>query len=486
MKILTRSQIRAAEESAVANGTFSFEVLMLNAGRTAAKKISERYDIKGKRISVVCGKGNNGGDGIVVANELSQMGAFVRVCFPLGKPKTDTAASFMYMLNDIDVAGTVPKESDIIIDALFGTGLKGELLGEAAEIIDSLNLISGIKISIDIPSGVLCDEGECKKAFKADYTVTFIALKPCFVLPNASEYCGEVEVADIGVPVREYTYLTVPKPIEKKRPKNSHKGMYGTALLICGSYGMCGAEILSAKAAAVSGVGIVKAVVCDKNYTAFCTSLPEAVTVPVPTSQNGTLTVDDNLLKTLLTDSDAVLLGCGLGTSEEAKRLVKRVLQTTKIPIIIDADGINALSKDINIIRTVKAPVILTPHSGEMARLCGTDVKDIEHNRVMYAKRFATQNSCVLVLKGANTIVAAPDGRVFFNTTGNAGMATGGSGDVLAGMIVARLAKGEGALNSALSSVWLHGRAGDLAANKLTQNSLLPSDIITELRTLSD
>ncbi len=486
MKILTRSQIRTAEESAVASGTFSFEQLMLNAGRSAAEKIMQRYDVKGKNITVVCGNGNNGGDGIVVADKLSKSGAFVTVCFPQGTPKTDTAKSFLYMTDGLKMVNSLPKENDIIIDALFGTGFKGSLLGETAEMVDCMNLSGAVKIAIDVPSGVVCDSGECKKAFKADYTVTFIALKPCFVLPNASEYCGEVEVADIGVKIKEYSYLTVPRPTVKKRLKNSHKGTYGTALLICGSYGMCGAQILSARACAVSGVGIVKSVVCERNYTALCTALPEAVTVPVSTSQNGAMVIDDNTLKSLIDESDALLIGCGIGKSEEAKKLVKRTLQIANIPVIIDADGINAVSKDINIIRTVKAPVILTPHPAEMARLCGTDVKDIESNRCLYAKRFAMQNDCVLVLKGANTIVAAPDGRVFFNTTGNAGMATGGSGDVLSGMIVARLAKGENALNSALSSVWLHGKAGDLAANRLTQNSLLPSDIIEELRTLSD
>ena len=246
---------------------------------------------------------------------------------------------------------------------------------------------------------------------------------------------------------------------------------------------MCGAQILSANSALRSGVGLLKTFVCDKNYAAFTSAVPEAVTIPVPTDLNGVPVIEENLLETQISSADCLLIGCGMGVSESAQKLIKRVLLAVEnIPVVIDADGINAVAKDINIIRKIKAPVIFTPHPKEMARLCHTTVNDIEKNRVEYAKNFASNYSCIVVLKGANTIVAAPDGRVFFNLTGNSGLATGGSGDVLSGMLASYLAQGESPLKSALNAVYFHGFAGDRAAEKFTERSLLPRDIIEELK----
>ena len=195
------------------------------------------------------------------------------------------------------ITDTVDTDCDIMIDALFGIGLDRPLEGRAAEVIDNMNMCDAVKIALDIPSGVKCDGGAVVKAFRADMTITFIALKPCHLLPETSQFCGKTVVADIGVTISEYQYLTTEEPKIQPRPKNCHKGTFGTALIICGSYGMCGAQILATRAALRSGVGIAKAVVCDKNYTAFCTSVPEAVTVPVPTSVNGVPVIDDNTLE---------------------------------------------------------------------------------------------------------------------------------------------------------------------------------------------
>lgn len=484
MKVLKKAQIRAAEENAVLNGIFSYTALMKNAGCAAADIICQHYNVQNKRVTVVCGCGNNGGDGLVVASQLSAEGAIVTVCLPLGDVKTDTARQMYPLPPDVKFSSVVEYNCDIMIDALFGIGLDRALEGAAADTIDKMNLCDAKKIALDLPSGVFCDGGVAGRAFRADLTVTFIALKPCHLLPPSSEYCGETVVADIGAPISEYEYLTTKPPVKQARPKNSHKGTFGTALLICGSYGMCGAEILAARAALRSGVGILKAVVCDKNYTAFTSSVPEAVTIPVGTAMSGAPAIDDKTLETALSSSSALLIGCGLGRSAESVKLVKRVLSLVNIPTVIDADGINALGGDINIIGKIKAPVIITPHPAEMARLCSVDTADIERNRVKYASALATEKGCVVVLKGANTVIAAPDGRVFFNTTGNAGMATGGSGDVLSGMLVAQLATGSTALRAATDCVWLHGHAADLATEHISEEALLPSDIIEELKTL--
>lgn len=485
MKILNRNDIRAAEQNAVSNGIFSFADLMKNAGEAAAKLISERYNITAKKVLVVCGKGNNGGDGIVIANRLSDLGAYVTVCFPLGIPDKYPASEYAGEIM-LDTVKNVEGEYDFVIDALFGIGFKEKPDDSVRYAIERMNLLSGVKIAVDVPSGIDCDgisEPVC--AVRADYTVTFIAPKPCFYLPLTAEYCGDFDVAQIGIAPVCYTYLTVPTPEKSKRRKFANKGDFGKALILCGNYGMCGAEIMASLAALRSGAGLVKAFVNERNYTAFCTSVFEAVSIPAKCDAYGCMQIGDEQLREQLLSCDAFLIGCGLGDSLSAEFLIKRALMTVEnIPTVIDADGINTVAKDINIIRKIKAPVIITPHFKEMSRLCHTTVKSIEQNPVKYASEFSKQNSCIVVLKGANTVIASPDGRIFFNTTGNPGMATGGSGDVLAGITVSFLAQGISPLQSALSAVYYHGLAGDKALELSNERSLIPRDIIEELKTV--
>lgn len=486
MKILTATQIRTAEDNAVKNGIFCYTDLMRAAGESACALIKKKYSVLGKKICIVCGNGNNGGDGLVIARELKKLGAEVNLFFPLGLPKTETALFFMDSVSDIKVIDSFSDSYDIIIDALFGIGFRRMLSEDIAHLIYDINNSSAIKIAIDLPSGIFCDGGGDNNAFKADLTITFSCYKLCQLLPPTSEFCGEIKVIDIGIPIEDYAYLTIEEPEKRPRTEHSHKGTFGTALLFCGSYGMCGAEILAAKSALRSGVGIVKALVCDKNYSAFCSSVPEAVTIPVSTAISGAPQVCERTILSSLSTSNALLLGCGLGTSKESVELVKRTLEYTNIPTIIDADGINILSSNIELIRKTSAPLILTPHPREMARLCGTTTEEIQSNRIKFAKKFAVEYRCFLVLKGSNTVIAAPDGKVFINTTGNSGLATGGSGDVLSGMIVSRLAQGYEPLEAALNSVWLHGKAADIAIKRICKRALLPSDIIEELKTVAD
>lgn len=481
MKVLTVPQIRVAEEDAVLNGIFSYSEMMENAGRATARIISEKYPLSGKSVAVVCGVGNNGGDGFVIANALSKLGCFVTVIIPLGLPKTETAKGEFAFLPSVNVTDKLFGEYDFIIDALFGIGLGRILEGVALDAVEWMNMSSGIKIAIDLPSGVTADGKIAGKAFVADLTVTFIALKTCLLVPPASNYCGEIIVADIGVKSEQYECLTVEAPVFKKRAKNSHKGSFGTALIVAGSYGMCGAEILAARAAQKSGVGIVKAAVVDKNYTAFCVSVPEAVVLPFGTDVEGGFSLNDKQIYSCLNGADAMLIGPGMGQSFSAKQTVFNLLKSAEVPIVLDADGINAVSFDINVLRGIKAPVIITPHPGEMARLVGVSVKEIEADRIKYAKSFAVSCGVIVVLKGANTVIATPDGRVFININGNSGMATAGSGDVLAGITVSLLAQGYSPLAAAKAAVYIHGEAGDKAALKYGRASMVASDIITEL-----
>ncbi len=486
MKVLLSSQIKSAEDNAVKNGIFSYAQLMKAAGNAATREILNRYSVVGKRICVVCGNGNNGGDGLVIAGNLKRAGADVCLLTPIGFPSTDTALTFKDVVKDISIISEFVGDFDFVIDALFGIGLNRFLSEKISDLITKINAYDCVKIAIDVPSGVFCDGGEVVTAFCADLTLSFSCYKLCQLLPQTSSYCGETVVLDIGLQLDDYAYQTIDKPQKIKRPRNSHKGTFGTALLFCGSYGMCGAQILAARAALISGVGIVKALVCDKNYSAFTSSVPEAVTIPVTTAQSGAPIVYERTIFSSLSNSGALLIGCGLGRSEEAKSLVISTLQKTQIPVVIDADGINALQGSIDIIRKINAPVILTPHPAEMARLCDATTEEIQSNRVKFAKRFSVENRCYLVLKGTNTIVATPNGEIFFNTTGNEGLATGGSGDVLSGMIISRLAQGYNPLTAVLNSVWLHGAVADNLSKTMPTRAILPSDIIEGLKTISD
>ncbi len=481
MSVLTKAQITKAEETAVQNGTFSFRDLMFTAGTTAAKIIEEKYTVENKKIAVLCGKGNNGGDGYVIAEYLKSKGAQITVVAPFGIPATENA-KYYSKASTCEITHDLNGEFDIIIDALFGIGFKGKLDQTTENLLNEVNAQNAVRISVDIPSGVECDSGYVNSAaFKADLTVTFIALKPCFLLPMGSDYCGEVTVAPIGVEITEKTYEIIKEPVFKKRTHNSHKGTYGTALIICGSYGMAGALMLSAKAALRSGLGIAKCVMPKSIYETFTRFLPEAVCVPSKETKSGTVKFNRKTLTPLLNEADAILFGCGSGKSRDNKKILKYLLTHSEKPLVIDADGINTLSSCIKLLKQTKAPIILTPHPGEMARLCEVSVGEIESDRVNYAKEFAKKYCCTLVLKGSNTIVAEKNGNLNFNILGNSGMATGGSGDVLAGITVSLCAQGYSPEDSAKYAVYLHSLAADKAVQKKSRHALLPTDIIEEL-----
>lgn len=481
MSVLTKAQITKAEETAVQDGTFSFRELMYTAGTSAAKTITEKYSAQNKKVAVLCGKGNNGGDGYVIAEYLKNEGATVSVIAPFGAPVTENAKHYCERFTG-EILKKLDADYDIIIDALFGIGFKGSLDAATEELIVNVNNQNAIRIAVDIPSGVECDSGLVNTtAFKAHLTLTFIAFKPCFLLPLGSNYCGEVTVLDIGVPVIEKTYEIIKEPHFKERVHNSHKGTYGTALIICGSYGMAGALMLCSKSALRSGLGIAKCVMPKSIYEAFTRFLPEAVCVPLKETENGTVKFSAFKSQNLLNSCNAVLFGCGSGTAKDNKKILKYLLRHCRTPLIIDADGINTLASCIELLKKSKAPVILTPHPGEMARLCKVSVSEIESDRPKYAKEFAAKYGCTLVLKGSNTIVADKKGNISFNILGNSGMATGGSGDVLAGITVSLAAQGYAPEVSAKFAVYLHSLAGDRAARKKSRHALLPTDIIEEL-----
>ncbi len=483
MQVLTKTLIKESEENAVSSGVFSYRELMYNAGVKASKVICDITPITNKRIAVVCGNGNNGGDGFVIARRLYELGGDVAVTTPLGLPTTEDAKYYYNLLPAEIIKPEVQyNDYDIIIDAIFGIGLNRATSEEICSVFESINKASAIKISVDIPSGVECDSGTVfTKAVASDYTITFIALKPCFLLPDGSDYCGEVTVADIGVEPVGFEYSIIEKPLFKKRKHNSHKGNYGTALIVCGSYGMAGAAILATKAALRSGLGIAKCIIPETIYAPFTASVPEAVCVPVKQAVNSNTVSSDIDILHSIEGCKAILFGCGSGKSEDSEKILTELICNSEIPLVIDADGINLLSERIELLKKAKAPIIITPHPGEMARLCEKSVEEIERNRVKLAREVACEYGCTVVLKGANTIVAEQNGNISFNVTGNPGMAKGGSGDVLAGIMVSLIAQGFNTVNAAKAAVYIHGEAGDKAAKRKGERAMLPSDIIEEL-----
>lgn len=481
MAVLTVDLIRKSEENAVKSGAFSFRELMFIAGTNASDIIYNSFDCKAKKIAVVCGNGNNGGDGFVIAENLAQKGAEVTVITPLGEPRTEDAIYYYSKAISVKKSDIAENNFDIIIDAVFGIGLNKPINEDLEKLFSKINSSKAIKIAIDIPSGIEADTGKILGGcINADHTITFIALKPCFLLPEGSDYCGKVTVANIGVKPIDKAYSVIKKPEFKKRLRNSHKGSFGTAFLICGSYGMAGAAILSARAALRSGVGIAKCLLCKGIYTAFTAAVPEAVCIPHKQNRKGTLKYSKNI-SNYIKGCSALLFGCGIAKSRDTLKILSLIIKNSEIPTVIDADGINLLSQNIELLKKSKAPVILTPHPAEMARLLGCSVKEVEASRIEIAQNFATDCSCILVLKGANTIVALPNGEIHINNNGNPGMATGGSGDVLSGILVSLLAQGFSPEEAAKAAVFLHGEAGDNAAARLSEREMLPSDIIEEL-----
>lgn len=500
MKLFYRNNIRAIENAAESSG-FSTLRMMENAGSAAANVIIEKYKIKDASVVVIAGNGNNGGDGFVTARKLYEAGANVSVVLACGMPKSENASEALsklsklplriYNANDFECKTTL-KYSDYIIDAIFGIGFRGELEGDVLELVNIANESEATRISLDIPSGCECDTGNVGNiSFCADVTISFIGVKPCHVLYPSSDYCGKLVMAGIGIKkeivdsVASDVSIIEDSKVKKAIPKikkSDHKGSRGTALLVCGSYGMAGAAILSAKAALRSGAGLVKLALPQNVYPIAASSLLEAVYIPCKTSAEGSISLNDfDAILANAIKSKAVLLGCGCGNTDDLFKLTEQLICNTTTPVVIDADGINAISNDISILLKSKAPIVLTPHPAEMARLLNVDTEYVQTHRFELAKAFAQKFEVTLVLKGSNTVIALKDGSLFVCMHGNPGMATGGSGDVLAGIIVSLIAQGLQPELAAVCGVNIHSAAGDIAANNMSMHSMLPSDIIDSL-----
>lgn len=489
MYVLTRKMMAEAEALADKSGQSYFH-LMQNAGTGAAKFILKTVGVSGKRVVCLCGSGNNGGDGFIIADRLCREGAKATVVLTHQKPSTLIAQKAFSLLGEgvsVTEDASAIGDADIIVDAIFGTGLSREPDKRICDIFEAVNNSGATVFSVDIPSGIDADTGRVLScAIKADYTIALSSYKYCHIVPRGIMHCGETVVLDIGIDDRiiegfKGKIKVIERPTTKKRERVSHKGSYGTGVSVTGSYGMPGASIISGKAALRSGLGILKIATVKENYTACAAALPEAVFIPLESDGTTMLYENISLLKRELQRASAILIGCGLGISEDVKKITRELICSAEVPIIIDADGINNIADDIEFIKQVKAPIIMTPHPAEMSRLCGKTVAEIEDNRIEIATEFAMKYRVYLCLKGTNTVIATPKGEVFINVIGNAGMATGGSGDMLAGIILGLVARGEAVLDAVCAAVWFHSAAGDAARDELGETSMLPSDMIERL-----
>jgi len=492
IRLTTGAEQRIADTRAVEESGITSLSLMERAARAlAAAAIETASD---KSAVVFCGNGNNGGDGLAAALILLKAGFKVLVLLMSAPDKMTGDCAEMYgryisaggealpfEVRDIRQKKAV-MECGVIIDAMLGTGLKRPLSGLFSEAAELINASASPTIACDIASGVDSDTGAVAGvAVKADKTVTFAAYKIGQFVEPGCVYSGEVTVADIGTHISE----TSPEPVYiitsaaikgiiPKRAKISHKGDYGKVLIAGGSIGYSGAPVLSAEAAVRSGSGLVSLGVPRDIYIPTAVKCVEAMPFPLPADGAGRMTADaaPDLLRRLGA-CDAVLIGPGLGRSDEINELVCKIIREARTTILLDADGINAISGNINILDASARPVIITPHEGEFMRLGYSAGND----RIGVSRSFACKHGCILVLKGHRTICAFPDGSAYVNTTGNPGMARGGSGDVLSGIIlslIARLPTKE----AVLAAVWLHGRSGDIAADRFGEECMTPSDII--------
>jgi NAD(P)H-hydrate epimerase len=392
--------------------------------------------------------------------------------------------------------------SEIIIDAVFGTGFKGSVIDNIAGLFKAVNDNSHAAkkpaaiFALDMPSGADADTGSVEGAcIKANFTVTFASPKTGQFTFPAAEYCGVIKTVNIGIPDEAFRKLREPvdllepemiKAVLPPRSKNSNKGDFGRVFCLCGSMGMTGAAYLSAAAATRCGAGLITLGVPKAVYGVLASKLNEVMVYSFDDTTEGTLSPSglDSIL-TFAEKSDSLLIGCGLSQNGETRSLIRAIIsnlpKSYKGTVILDADGINAFEGHIDLLRTSYANIILTPHPGEMSRLNGKSIADIQASRLSNALNFAVENGVTLVLKGAYTVIATKDGRAWINPTGNPGMAKGGSGDLLAGMIASFAAQGMTPAHAACCGTFIHGRAGDRAAEKFSQYGMIPTDMLMEV-----
>jgi hydroxyethylthiazole kinase-like uncharacterized protein yjeF len=509
MKVVTAEEMRIIDRKTIEGYGIPGAVLMERAGFSVTSMIKQVFSPR--KVIIMSGSGNNGGDGLVVARNLYNEGWDVKVFLTvkIEDLKGDALLQYrvanklglkIYPINDfLTQHSSLITRHCIIVDALLGTGLSKNVTGLLSEVINLINRSNVPIISVDIPSGISSDNGQIMgEAVRADYTVTFGLPKRGHLLYPGAQHSGKLFIEDIGFPEEllnseklhiELLMKDKVSALIPQRPRYSHKGNYGHVLIVAGSKGKTGAAIMAAKACIRSGAGLVTIGIPKSLADIFQSRVTEEMTLILPDKGDGTLSQRAfRVILNFLNDRATTLaIGPGISVSDDTKKLMDTLIKTSTTPMVIDADGINSLKGERAIFSKSKAPIILTPHPGEMAGLLGKQKgvtvksQDIERNRINVAVSFTKETGTVLVLKGVPTIIAEPDGKAYINSTGNPGMASAGTGDVLTGMISGFLSQGLSPVQASILGVYMHGFAGDSAAAEKGEHSLIATDIIEKV-----
>lgn len=516
MKILTSQQMKDIDRKAIQEIGIIGPILMENAGIQITKEILTKFpDIRKEKVVIVAGKGNNGGDGFVVARHLFNRGCRpVVLLLAMKKELRGDAALNAHIADKMGIEireiNSVRKwstnkriltKATLLVDGIFGTGLAKPAKGLFAQAIEDINKSKAFKVAIDIPSGLSADTFEIiGPCVRADLTVTLAAAKIAHVFPPAEDYVGELKISDISVPSSmfaekslklEWVEEDMIRPYFERRRNDTHKGTYGHLFVVSGSLGKTGAAVMAGKAALKMGAGLVTVGTPESCLPIVARSMMELMTESLPETEEGTLASQAlEKVLSLLKGKDALMLGPGISTHDSTKDFVITLLPQIKIPLVLDADALNILAVKPDLLKSPSKPVIVTPHPGEFARLVKLSTKDVVAKRLELVPQFAAEYGVYVVLKGYRTLIAAPDGRTYINPTGNPGMASAGSGDVLSGMIASMIIQEKNILEAVLAAVYIHGLSGDIGAKRLGEKFLTAGNIITYLpaamKTLSD
>jgi NAD(P)H-hydrate epimerase len=504
MKLGNAADMKKIDEVAVKDHGLSIPQLMERAGEAVTRVLTEKFgDPKTKTIGVLCGRGHNGGDGLVAARLLKQKKASVVVVL-LGDPddlaeatltqyqKAKAAKVPILPLTQAEHLGSVQialGECDLFVDALYGTGLSRPMDGLAKDLVRQVKAFGKPVLAVDIPSGLSADSGSpLGEVLPAQQTVTFGLSKVGFFTPVGASFIGEVTLDDLGFPEilrtspslkNELTDLSMVRASLPKYDENTHKGTRGRVVVVAGATGLTGAAALCANGAMRIGAGLVTVACPESLIPILGAKLTEPMTAPVPEVEGGFLSVKAaGRILHLTTNVNSVVIGPGIGRHRETGLLLREILTKLTVPMVVDADALNLLGGQLDIFKAVRAPVVITPHPGEAAWLLRTHIGEVELNRVSIAKQIAEGYNVVVVLKGRYTVIASPRGEVRINPTGNRGLATGGTGDVLAGVIGGLLAQRLSPFDAASTGVYLHGLAGERASRRLGLDGLLAGDLL--------
>ncbi len=515
MKVVTAAEMRRIDQGTIEGVGIPGIVLMETAGSAIVRAIEQHYPTC-RRIGIFAGKGNNGGDGLVIARQLTHVGRDVHLFLvsPADSFTGEAEINLQIVKNlglciEEVLTGTALKydtphehsslnhiaSCELFVDAIFGTGLRGTVRDPIATVIDVINSLPAPILSVDLPSGLNADTGHpLGTCVRADRTVTIGLPKRGLLVHPGAEFAGKLEVVDIGFPEQvidtqgikgNWTTTTQASQWVPLRPRASHKGSYGRVLVVAGSTGMTGAAALASEAALRAGAGLVTLATPKHLNPILEGLLPEVMTLPLPETDAGSLSVSATsaILEFAEKTKSVLAIGPGLSRHPDTVALVHQLVRENREQelgrrMVIDADGLNALSQAPEIISLLNREAVLTPHPGEMSRLTSSSVADLEADRIRTAQQFASDRNLTLVFKGAPTVTGLPNGDVWINSTGNPGMATGGMGDVLTGIIAGLMAQGHSSETAAVLGVYLHGLAGDITAEALGMHGLIASDVL--------